>query len=229
MDSETGTLESVPLNHRQEALYVGLRQRRVQLRNGWRFLITAECLRQLGSVGKKVAACLEGQDAFRDWLTPSVVPWVDCDGSLFDSLVSIGVGEEIPCRPAVVLPAPLDCSDLKRLSGSDRVNALSSRYRYPLNIGTPGESEIAEELLRQLMVADRVKLEKARDFDADDVLLKLNLVGIYAGMKRDLRFLDALNYVYELPHRPLARFARNPQLLAGWLCIYARLLCSPGW
>jgi hypothetical protein len=79
------------------------------------------------------------------------------------------------------------------------------------------------------MVADRVKLEKTADFTVDDVLLKLNLVAIFAGVTSDLRFLDALNYFYELPRCSLACMARSPHLFAGWLCMYAHLLGSPSW
>jgi hypothetical protein len=79
------------------------------------------------------------------------------------------------------------------------------------------------------MVADRAKLETEQEFEADDVLLKLNLIAINTIFKRDLRFLDALNYFYELPRRSLARLQCNPQLLAAWLCLYAQLLCAPDW
>ena len=54
--------------------------------------------------------------------------------------------------------------------------------------------ELAEELLRQLMVTDRTKLEAEAEFDVDEVLLKLNLVGIRALITRDLRCCDCLNY-----------------------------------
>src|SRR5260370_1327526 len=85
-------------------------------------------------------------------------------------------------------------------------------------------SSVAKELLRQLMVPDRAKLEAGDEFDVDMVLLKLNLVGIRAMITRDLRFLDALNYFYELPRRSLARMRTSPRFLASWLCVYAQLL-----
>jgi hypothetical protein len=98
-----------------------------------------------------------------------------------------------------------------------------------LNIGAASEFEVAEELLRQLMVPDRAKLQAGEEFDVDMVLLKVNLVGIRAMVTRDLRFLDALNYFYELPQRSLTRIRANPRLHAFWLCIYAQLLCTPEW
>jgi len=98
-----------------------------------------------------------------------------------------------------------------------------------LNIGTVSEFGVAEELLRQSMVPDRGKLETGAECDVDMVLLKLNLVGIRAMITRDLRFLDALNYFYELPQRSMTRMRANPHYLAFWLCIYAQLLCTPDW
>jgi hypothetical protein len=79
------------------------------------------------------------------------------------------------------------------------------------------------------MVPDRGKLEAGTEFDAEMVLLKLNLVGVRAMVTRDLRYLDALNYFYELPRRSLMRMRSNPRLHSFWMCIYAQLLSTPGW
>jgi hypothetical protein len=119
--------------------------------------------------------------------------------------------------------------DLNRLLSDERFKALCARYRCPLNIGLSTESDVAEELLRQLMVQDRAKLEAGAEFDVDMVLLKLNLVGVRAMITRDLRYLDALNYFYELPRHSLTRMRANPRFLASWLCLYAQLLCTPDW
>jgi hypothetical protein len=229
MDLETGASESARPDSRRAILHAALLQRRTELRKGWRHLITVECLKQLGSNAAKVAAFLSEQDAVHDRPLAAVWQWTECDASLPECLISIGVGENIGCRPAPAEPPGFACVDFKKLSGKDRREALCLRYRCPLNIGLESESEIAEELLRQLMVADRARLEAEAEFDVHDVLLKLNLTAIRAGTKRDLRFLDALNYFYELPQRSLARLGRNPHFLAGWLCNYAQLLCSPDW
>jgi hypothetical protein len=111
----------------------------------------------------------------------------------------------------------------------DRFQALCARYRCPWNIAAPSELEIAEELLRRLMVTDRAKIEAGGTFDADGLLLRLNLVGIRALAARDLRSFDALNYFYELPERSLVPMRSNPRLLAFWLCIYAQLLSEQDW
>jgi hypothetical protein len=154
---------------------------------------------------------------------------VDGLQGLTQCLLSIGTGDPVGCWPAVVAPTQLSSVAFKRLSSKNRVETLSLRYRCPLNIGGEGESEIAEKLLRQLMLTDRIKLEKGTEFDVDDILLKLNLIAVAAPFKHDLRFLDALNYFYELPHRSLSRLRCNPRLLAARLCLYAQLLCAPDW
>jgi hypothetical protein len=229
MDLETGPSKHARPDSRRAILHAGLRRRRAELREGWQGLITVECLKQLGPTAAKVASFLSGQDAFHDWQTAAALQWTDCDASLPECLISIGVGENIACRPSAAKPNALSGADFKKLSGRGRVQALRVRYRCPLNIGAESEPEIAEELLWQLMVADRAKLEAERGFEVDDVLLKLNLTAIYARMRRDLRFLDALSYFYELPQRSLARLRRNPHFLAAWLCLYAQLLCAPDW
>jgi hypothetical protein len=228
MGLETEASKSARPDSRQAILRAGLLQRRAELRNGWQRLITVECLQQLGSTGAKVSSFLSGKDGFHDWRV-AVFQWRDCDASLPECLISIGVGENLACRPSATVSPALTCADFKKLSTRDRVDALCVRYCCPLNIGAEGESEIAEELLRQLMVVDRPKLEAEGEFEVDDVLLKLNLAAVCARMNRDLRFLDALNYFYELPQRSLSRLQRNPHFLAAWLCIYAQLLCAPEW
>jgi hypothetical protein len=229
MDLETEASQSARPDTRRTILHAALLHRRAELRKDWGHLISAEGLKQLGSTAAKVAEFLSGEDAVHDRLMTAVGQWTDCDVSLPESLISIGLGEKIECRPLAAKPTAFTCADFKKLSGKDRVETLRIRYRCPLNIGAESESEIAEELLRQLMVADRARLKAEAEFDVDDVLLKLNLTAIRAGMKRDLRFLDAHNYFYELPQQSLARLGRNPHFLAGWLCIYAQLLCSPDW
>jgi len=50
------------------------------------------------------------------------------------------------------------------------------------------------------MVADRARIEHGSLplINADDLLLRLNLIAIYSSFTADLRYLDALNYYYEL-------------------------------
>jgi hypothetical protein len=154
---------------------------------------------------------------------------MNCDASFADNLRGIALTHNVERRPSGAGPETLFVTDFNKLSRNERIEVLCERYRCPLNIGLASESDVAEELLRQLMVPDRARLEAGREFDAEMVLLKLNLVGVRAMITRDLRFLDALNYFYELPRRSLVRMRSNPSLLGFWLCIYAQLLCTPEW
>jgi hypothetical protein len=183
----------------------------------------------LGSLAPEVESFLSGQDSIRDWRQVATFPWLECGANFLDCLRAIALAEKIDYRPLDTGPPPLSLADLHKLSSHDRFQALCVRYRCPLNIGTASEFDVAEELLRQLMVPDRAKLEAGAQFDVDMVLLKLNLVGIRAMITRDLRLLDALNYFYELPRRSLIRMGANSRLLAFWLCIYTQLLCTKDW
>jgi len=60
--------------------------------------------------------------------------------------------------------------------------------------------------------------------DVDDLLLKLNLIAINASVSPDLRYLDALNYYYEL--LPAGWYPESPQnwLRVSFLTFYARAL-----
>jgi len=229
MALETALSRSVQLDRCEGIVREALLRRRAEFRKSWRPLISSDCLESLGSLAKGIESFLSGQDAIRDWRFAATFTWVDCDASFLDSLCMIALGGRLEHRPSDRGPAPLSALELNKLSRNDRINALCARYRCPLSMGVESESDVAEELLRQLMVPDRAKLEAGEEFDVDLVLLKLNLVGIRAMITRDLRFLDALNYFYELPRRSLARMRTNPRFLVFWLCIYAQLLSTPDW
>ena len=216
-------------NCREEILRRAFLRRRTELRKWWKHLISPECLESLDGLRPRVESFLSGPDTIRDWRFAARGTWIDCDASFWDSLRVIALAANTDYRSLNSGTDILSPADLNRLSPSARLGVLIARYRCPLNIGLASESDLAEELLRQLMVPDRAKLEVGAEFDVDMVLLKLNLVGIRAMITRDLRFLDALNYFYELPRRSLYRMRANPRLLAFWLCIYAQLLCTPDW
>ena len=213
-----------------EGILLGaLLRRRAELRKSWRHFISLECFESLGPLAKEVESFLSGPDAFRNWRFAANFTWMNCDASFMDCLAAIALARDIEHRPSNTGPVGLSLVSFNKLASNQRSEILRDRYRCPLNIGLDGESDIAEELLRQLMVPDRAKLEAGAEFDVDMVLLKLNLVGVRAMITRDLRYLDALNYFYELPRRPLTRMRANPRFLAFWLCIYAQLLSTPDW
>jgi hypothetical protein len=229
MDLETALSRPVPRDRCEGIVREALLRRRAELRKSWRHFISAECLASLGSFASEVESFLSGQDPIRDWRFVANFTWMNCEATFLDCLRAIALAVKFEYRPSDTGPAELSLLNFNKLSSKERIAVLCDRYRCPLNIGAASESGAAEELLRQLMVPDRAKLEAGEEFDADFVLLKLNFVGIRAMITRDLRFLDSLNYFYELPRRSLTRMHTNPRLFASWLCIYAQLLCAPDW
>ncbi len=228
MGLETELSGSAQLDRRSRILRRLLLGRRAELRKSWT-LISAGCFNSLGSLGAEVDSFLSGPDFIPDRRVSMTSEWMSCDASLSDCIYAIVLAKRIEYCFSDERPVYLSPTDFRQLSTNDRFKALSIRYRCPLNIGSASEFDIAEELLRQLMVTDRVKLERGAEFDVDEVLLKLNLVGIRAMITHDLRFFDALNYFYELPKRLLSRMCGNPTLFAFFLCLYAQLLCIPEW
>ena len=218
-----------PPDRRNTILRGVLLRRLAELGKSWKHLVSAECLGSLGSLAPEVESFLSGRDSIRNSLLPVTFTWLNCDTDFWGCLHTIALARKIECRPADTSPACLSLGDLKKLSGADLFKVLCARYRCPLNIGAASELEVAEELLRQLMVTDRAKLETGAAFDVDGALLRLNLVGIRALVTHDLRSLDALNCFYELPQRSLTRMRANSRLLASWLCIYMQLLATPDW
>jgi hypothetical protein len=229
MDLEAALSRPAQLDRCEGILRVALLRRRAELRRTWRHFISSGRLESLGSLAKEVESFLSGQDAFRDWRFAAIFTWMNCDASFMDCLRAIALGRNIEHRPSDTGPVGLSLVSFNKLASNQRSEILCDRYQCPLNIGLHGESDVAEELLRQLMVPDRAKLEAGAEFDVDMVLLKLNLVGVRAMVTRDLRYLDVLNYFYELPRRSLTRMRANPRFLAFWLCIYAQLLSTPDW
>jgi hypothetical protein len=229
MDLETALSKPVQLDRRKEILRGALLRRRAELRKSWKHFISTEGMESLGSLAREVESFLSGHGAIHDWRLAATFTWVNCDASFSDCLRAVALVGKVEYRPSDTNPARLSPLDLNKLSNTKRLDLLCARYRCPLNIAAASEFDVAEELLRQLMVPDRAKLEAGEEFDVDFVLLKLNLVGIRAMITRDLRSLDALNYFYELPHRSLARMRASPRYVALWLCIYAQLLSMPNW
>ena len=105
---------------------------------------------------------------------------------------------------------------------------LADRYAWPLNFSFHGEDEVRETLLMRLMTTDRTRIEtnSVAAVHTDDLLLKLNLIAVHACATTDLRFLDALNYYYELLPATLYPESQNAWLLVSFFALYARALSS---
>ena len=81
-------------------------------------------------------------------------------------------------------------------------------------------------MLERLMVADRARIEQGslHLLHADDLLLRLNLIAIYASLTADLRYLDALNYYYELLPADWSPATPHSWLRVSFLNFYRRAL-----
>ena len=128
-------------------------------------------------------------------------------------------------------PAPekfLDQLHAKIIARETMFDLLVERYAWPLNFSFSAEDPIREFLLMRLMVADRARIENASAaaVDADELMLKLNLLAVHSCTTSDLRFLDALNYYYELLPATLVPESQDAWLMVSWLALYARALNS---
>lgn len=146
-------------------------------------------------------------------------------------LFAIALGHPPPLR-AIEHPPVDSAIEFLNASGFDseqRVRLLMYRYSCPLNFTLPEEAEVREFLLRRLMSRDRSLVEKGatQAVNADELLVMLNLVAVHALREPDLRFLDALNYYYELlPARWYENAHEQGVLLASYFALYARALAA---
>jgi hypothetical protein len=147
------------------------------------------------------------------------------------ALFSIALGEQMqigsaghpPVEPFMELLA--DATSRSK----QRVKLLTERYSYPLNFTLPEEDLVREYLLTQVMSRERSLIEKGSvdAINGDELMVMLNLVAVYATRAPDLRFLDALNYYYELlPTSWFLRAQLQGVLLASYFALYARALAA---
>lgn len=110
-----------------------------------------------------------------------------------------------------------------------RVRLLTDRYANPSNFTLPAEEQVREFVLLRLMAHERARIERGafEKVNADDLLVMLNYVAVYAACGTDLRFLDALNYYYELlPMGWHSGAKQQAVLLASYLALYAGALAA---
>ena len=158
--------------------------------------------------------------------------WLDCEFNGLDAFAALA-GEKV--ISATESPQPRTSDFLKALKAAarkpdERVRLLLARYRHPLNIAGDLEALVCEHLLERLMVADRAQAEQQSIavLDEPDLLLKLNLIAIKSAFCEDLRYLDALNYIYELSPPDWLPKSGYARLYGTYLIFYARALevCS---
>jgi len=171
---------------------------------------------------------LEGLDGrqFREWIPPET--WFGCRVDSLSAIRVLAADDELECNAA---EPPEELSFFRDLQASARdpqrrFALLTTRYLHPLNFVAPTEVKTREHLLERLMVADRSRIERngLQLLNADDLLLRLNLIAMNASVTSDLRYLDALNYYYEL--LPPAWSSESPHnwLRVSFLIFYVRAL-----
>jgi len=151
--------------------------------------------------------------------------------SFSDSLSAIralSANQQVECIEAAP-PGERGFFDDLQASARDpqqRFELLTTRYLHPLNIAASSEDKVREHLLERLMVVDRARIEHHSIdlLNADDLLLRLNLTAIYASFTTDLRYLDALNYYYELLPTDWHPQATHNWLRVSFLNFYLRAL-----
>jgi hypothetical protein len=165
-------------------------------------------------------------------LTPFLpqAEWVAADTDCLTSLrvLSLHGPKSMSRAPHPAADEFLNQLKSKSVARETGFSLLTERYAWPLNFSFPAEDDIREYLLMRLMTADRARIENssASAMNTDDLLLKLNLIGVHAATASDLRFLDALNYYYELLAMSEFPESQHAWLLISWFALYARALNS---
>jgi hypothetical protein len=156
--------------------------------------------------------------------------WMGASGDCLPSLRCLALGEQMQLCLGQSSPRESFLESLRnaRREPEGCFKHLAERYSCPLNFTLPEEDEIREYVLLRLMVPDRAEIEKSSlaAVKSDEILLKLNLIAVYASRVNDLRFLDALNYYYELLPVNWRPYAKHDWLLVSYFTLYARALAA---
>src|SRR5215212_4173021 len=174
---------------------------------------------------EQLVTAVDGKQ-FRKWAAPTSWFASSCDS--LTAIRALAVDEPVECIEAAPPDEPGFFEELhaSMRQPQRRFELLATRYLHPLNVAAASEHRVREHLLERLMVADRSRIEQhsLHRLNADDLLLRLNLIAIYASLSNDLRYLDALNYYYEL--LPSAWYPESPHswLRVSFLNLYVRAL-----
>ena len=164
--------------------------------------------------------------ALRPWTAPDV--WFASFSDSLSAIRALSANEQVECIEAAPPDEPSFFADLQASvrDPQRRFQLLTTRYLHPLNIAASSEGKVREHLLERLMVADRARIEQHSVdlLNADDLLLRLNLTAIYSSFTTDLRYLDALNYYYELLPTDWRPKSTHDWLRVSFLNFYARAL-----
>ena len=163
---------------------------------------------------------------FRKWTAPQT--WFANSGDSLTAIRALAVDEPVECIEANPPDEPSFFDDLQACMREPqrRFELLTTRYRHPLNLAASSEQKVREHVLERLMVADRSRVEQQslHLLNAGDLLLRLNLIAIYASFTKDLRYLDALNYYYELLPSTWYPETQHNWLRVSFFSFYVRAL-----
>jgi len=162
-----------------------------------------------------------------NWETPA--SWKDAQRGCLLSLQDLALDEALEVSNRVPEMSRDEFRELLLSAARnprERFALLTTEYSFPLNFLNPSEEKIREHVLERLMVQDRAAIERSSlgAADSDDLFLRLNLIAIHAAVSTDLRFLDALNYYYELLPSNWHPASQHPWLLNSFLALYAKAL-----
>lgn len=156
--------------------------------------------------------------------------WAEADGECLNSLKLVSLGGQCDLKNQPQPPIDSFLEQLKAAAGVRRsmFQLLAERYAWPLNFSFSAEDEAREFVLTKVMVADRSRIKTApiTAVESREFLLKLNLIAVHAATGNDLRFLDALNYYYELLPAKWYPGTETGWLWPSCLALYARALNS---
>ena len=169
--------------------------------------------------------CKAASQPFSKWSAPET--WFESRGDSLRAIRALAADEPVECIETAPPDEPRFFDDLMASirDPQRRFELLTTRYLHPLNIAARTEHRTREHLLERLMVADRARIEQhsLELLNPDDLLLRLNLIAIYASFTTDLRYLDALNYYYELLP---SDWSANNWLRMSFLNFYLRALAT---
>ena len=156
--------------------------------------------------------------------------WMETNNDCLTSIRQLALGQRLEVVSGNRSPTADFVWQLKeaRAQPARRFQLLTQRYACPLNFAVEGEEIVREYVLERLMVQDRARIEQrsVKSVDSDDVLLRLNLIAIYAARTPDLRFIDALNYYYEMIPANWRAEGHHNWLQVSYLALYAQALIS---
>ncbi len=149
-----------------------------------------------------------------------------------DCLISLRLLTTTESLTAELAQRPSD-DFLERLTSSaklpeKRFELLTNHYKYPLNFLLPSEHDVREHILERLMVPMRARIETAslNQINLDDLFLTLNFIALAALISADLRYIDALNYYFELLPDESSSHSDHGWLAVCYLSLYGSALLS---